>query len=67
MRMCQKDAERVYDILGVKFENKYYDGSKYVSDTYTYQKSGRRYFGYNEFSFTFHDGVLDYFSIDYIP
>lgn len=48
-------------------DKSHYDGSKYVSDTYTYQKSGRRYFGYNEFSFTFHDGVLDYFSIDYIP
>ena len=59
--------EQLTEHAGEPDDTSHYDGSKYVSDTYTYKKSGRRYYGYNEFSFTFHDNVLDYFSIDYIP
>lgn len=59
--------EQLMENAGDPDDISHYDGSRYASDTIEYKRGGQRYFGYNRFTFVFHDEVLDYFYIEYLP
>ena len=59
--------EQLEENAGEPNDKNRYEGSRYVSDTYEYKKTGKRYYGYNKYCFIFYDDVLDYFYIEYLP
>ena len=59
--------EQLLENAGEADESSHSDYSDYYADYFTYKKSAKKYFGYNKFSFTFRNGALDSFTVEYLP